>query len=533
MQGGLLTRNAILNLLGQAIPLAVAVVAMPLVIHGLGPERYGILAMAWVVLGYFGMFDLGLGRAATRFVASALGSGTVEKVPLIAWTAVLVQTGLGLLGAAILAGVTPLLVGEILNIPAGLLNEARSSFYVIALSLPVVLVSGSLRGVLEAAQRFDLVNAAAVPLSVGNYLLPLIGVVLGWRLPAIVGLLVGSRALGLIAFYLLCVHVFPSLRRLPRFHATEAGVLLRFGGWVTVSSVVSPILVYLDRFMIGALLTIAAVAYYAAPYEMVTRLLIVPASVAATLFPAFSSLEGERGRDAQAPARLVAASTKYLLLALGPAVVILLGFSGDLLHVWLGAEFARRSAAALQILAVGVLANSLAQVPFALIQGLARPDVTAKIHLAELPLQGILVWALVRWWGITGGALAWSLRATVDAFLLFIFAARLTGTSWRSLIDRQATQLLGLLVVLGGLATGASVLVHDPALRVVALAVPLLGAALVTWRHLLDDGDRARIARMARLSAAPATPRGRVARPARVTSRHSAGASELAARHRP
>ena len=497
MQGGLLTRNAILNLLGQAIPLAVAVVAMPLVIHGLGPERYGILAMAWVVLGYFGMFDLGLGRAATRFVATALGSGTVEKVPLIAWTAVLVQTGLGLLGAAILAGVTPLLVGEVLNIPARLVNEARFSFYVIALSLPVVLVSGSLRGVLEAAQRFDLVNAAAVPLSAGNYLLPLIGVVLGWRLPAIVGLLVGSRTLGLIAFYLLCVHVFPSLRRLPRFHAAEAGVLLRFGGWVTVSSVVSPILVYLDRFMIGALLSIAAVAYYAAPYEMVTRLLIVPASIAATLFPAFSSLEGER--DAQAPARLVAGSTKYLVLALAPAVVILLGFSGDLLHVWLGAEFARRSAVALQILAVGVLANSLAQVPFALIQGVARPDVTAKIHLAELPLQGILVWALVRWWGITGGALAWSLRTTVDAFLLFFFAARLTGTPWRSLFDRRVTQVLALLVVLGGLATGASALVHDAALRAGALAVPLLGAALVTWRHLLDDRDRVRIARLAAL----------------------------------
>ncbi len=130
----LLARNAVLNLVGQGAPLVVAVLAMPQVIRGLGPERYGILSMAWIVLGYFGIFDLGLGRAATRFVASALGSGSEESVPTIAWTAVLVQTALGVLGALVLAATTPLLANRILNIPPGLGDEARSSFYVLALS---------------------------------------------------------------------------------------------------------------------------------------------------------------------------------------------------------------------------------------------------------------------------------------------------------------------------------------------------------------------------------------------------------------
>lgn len=493
-RGPLLARNAILNLIGQGMPLAVAVATMPLVVHALGPDRYGILSMAWVVLGYFGMFDIGLGRAATRFVANALGTGSEEKIPIIAWTAVLAQAGLGVLGAAILAGITPLLVTKIFHIPGGLLDEARSSFYLLALSLPAVLISGSLRGVLEAAQRFDLVNAAAAPLSSANFLLPLVGVAVGWRLPGIVGLLVGSRILGLTVFYVLCVRVFPSLRQFPRFHASEARVLLRFGGWVTVSSVVGPILVYLDRFMIGALLTIAAVAYYAAPYEAVTRLLIVPASIVATLFPAFSSVEN--GGQTEALTRLLVGSTKYLLLALGPAVVILLAFSRDILWGWLGPDFARNSAAALQILAVGVLANSVAMVPFALIQGLARPDVTAKIHLVELPLQLILAWVLVRRWGITGGALAWSLRTTVDALLLFIAAARVASIPTRSLFDLRVRQLLTLVGVLGGLAAASAVLVQERALRALLVAFLLVVATVVAWRHLLDDGDRARIARL-------------------------------------
>jgi len=67
--GRLLTRNWGLNLAGQILPLGVAVAAMPYVIHGLGAERFGILSIAWTLLGFCGLLDLGLGRATTKFVA--------------------------------------------------------------------------------------------------------------------------------------------------------------------------------------------------------------------------------------------------------------------------------------------------------------------------------------------------------------------------------------------------------------------------------------------------------------------------------
>ena len=60
--GSLLARNALLNLIGQAVLLLVGVVCVPLVIRGLGTERFGLLSLAWVILGYFSIF--GLGRAA-------------------------------------------------------------------------------------------------------------------------------------------------------------------------------------------------------------------------------------------------------------------------------------------------------------------------------------------------------------------------------------------------------------------------------------------------------------------------------------
>ena len=91
ISGSLIARNTLMNLIGQALPLVVGVVTIPLVVHGLGTDRFGLLSLAWVVLGYFTIFDLGLGRATTKYVSEALGKGEGDQVHQIIWTAVTFQ----------------------------------------------------------------------------------------------------------------------------------------------------------------------------------------------------------------------------------------------------------------------------------------------------------------------------------------------------------------------------------------------------------------------------------------------------------
>ncbi|MGH2395463.1 MAG: flippase [bacterium] len=491
MGGRFLAHNTVLNVVGQGLPLIVGIAAMPFVTRGLGPARFGVLALAWALLGYMTIFDLGLGRASTKFVAEAVGRGDDQRIGSIAWTTVVAQAGLGVIGGLVLFGMTPLLVEHLLSIPEDLLKEARLSFYVLALSVPALLISGSLRGVLEAAQRFDLVNVVRAPLNSANFLLPLLGVFLGWHLPGLVALLIASGWLAVVVQYLLCRHLFPSFRGLPRFHGPELRRLTRYGGWLTLSSVVSPILVYLDRFMLGIFVSMAAVAYYAAPYEMVTRLLIVAAGLAATLFPAFSILGEQRNQTALEA--LVARSVKYLLLLVGPAVILVAVFAGDILRVWLGSDFAVESTPAVQILAVGVLLNSLALVPYSLIQALGRPDLTAKLHLAELPLHVVLVWVLVSRWGVPGAALAWTVRVFVDTVLLFVVAWRFSWLSPSSLLAHKVPHTAGVLVLLACSALSIPVLVPGTWLRLLTVAIAFVLIGVAAWRYLLDPRDRTQI----------------------------------------
>ena len=169
---------------------------------------------------------------------------------------------------------------------------------------------------------------------------------------------------------------------------------------------------------------------------------------------------------------------------------LLVFFARPLLTLWLGARFAAEGAPVLQILAVGVLINSLALVPYNLLQGIGRPDLTAKFHLLEVPLHMGLAWFLVTKFGLAGAALAWAVRVSLDFLLLIVAACWITRTSPRLLAGRD---LLGSLAALGALAVGFSALwIWSHALLADAFCTPLLttGFLLGAWHFVLDVEEK-------------------------------------------
>jgi O-antigen/teichoic acid export membrane protein len=487
-QGGQLVRNTILNIIGQVLPLLVAIFTVPLVIRGLGEARFGLLALSWVVLGYFGIFDLGMGRAATNYVAEALGREDDAAIPPLVWSAVLVQTIFGVVGGVLLAALTPLLVGRFFTISADLVGEATVSFYLLAAAVPLVLVASSFRGVLEAAQRFDLINAVRVPSSIANYLLSLVGIWLGYRLPAIMLLLLIGRAVSALAFALLSFRVFPGLWRNWVFDGGALRRLLGFGGWITVSSVTIPILSYVEHFLIASLLSVGALTFYSAPFEMVSRTAIFPASVAITLFPAFSYYQASRR---EVIAELSWRPLKYLVITSMPLLVVLVLFAPEILALWLKGDFAARSTGVLRILAISFALNALSYVPFSAVQGLGRPDLKAKLDLAEVPFFVILSWILIPRYGVAGAALAKLGVTIVDTVGLFWMAGRLGAFSPLRVAWRGVRSAVFIAAGYGAISLVAPALAEVGIGGKLGIAVVAGVAYLVlVWRFALDAKDR-------------------------------------------
>lgn len=493
MRGSHLARNTILNLFGQGIPLLVAFFTIPFLTKTLGSDRFGVIALSWVILNYFAVFDLGLGRATTKFIAAELSRGNNQNIPSILRAVVRAQYGLGIVGGLVLAGFTPYLVERTLKIPYALWGEAKATFYILAVAIPVVLVSGSYRGSLEAAQRFDLVNAVAIPSGLANYLMPVVAVLLRWGLPGTILLLVIIRILGLTTLWWLANRTFSSTTGGPTTDASLLGTLLRFGGWVTVSGVVGPILVYSDRFFIGSLLGLAAVSYYSAPYEMVTRLWIIPGSLVATLFPAFSNLDARGQEERTRITRVFFQSVRYLLLGVGSIAILLVSNARNVLGAWLGPEYATESSATLQVFAVAVLINSAAQVPFTLVQAVGRPDLTAKLHLLEVPIYVVLAWTLITRWGVAGAAVAWLVRVTLDALLLFVVAARLLQMSTRMFFTEKIPQATALVLILAAIGYGLSLYSLPMWTHLISTIIIFLVFAGIGIRLFIPDSERERI----------------------------------------
>jgi O-antigen/teichoic acid export membrane protein len=461
--------------------MVVAVFCIPILIRGLGKERFGVLTLAWVLIGYAGLFDLGLGRALTQLVAGKLGAQQDREIPALAWTSLVLMTLLGFVGAAAILFVSPWLARRGLNVPPALQKETLQSFRLLALSLPFVITTTGLRGLLEAHQRFALTNALRIPLGVFTFAGPLLVLPFSKSLVPVVSTLVAGRIAAWAVHLLVCLRVLPGLRGAIAWDRSTVGPLLRFGGWMTVTNVVSPLLVTLDRFLIGALVSLTAVAYYATPYEVVTKFQLLPGALMGVMFPAFSA---SFAQDGERTALLYGRSVKSLFLVLFPVMLCAVALAQDGLRLWLGAEFAEHSFRVLQYLAVGVFINSLAYVPSALLQGAGRPDLTAALHLIELPLYLGLLWWMIRTRGIEGAALAWCVRVAVDALFLFVLAGRLLPGPHR--VRLRTTPLPVMALVLLALAAG----LRGPVVKSSFLFGTILCFGLVSWFRILTPEER-------------------------------------------
>lgn len=468
-------------MLGQGLPLVVALFAIPHLVAGLGTARFGVLTLAWVAIGYFSLFDLGLGRALTRQVAALLGAGERARIPPAASTGLAMMLAFGIVGALAALAVSPWLAQTGLKIPNELKGETLASFYILSATIPFVIVTSGLRGVLEAYQRFGAVNLIRTVFGVFNFLGPLLVLPFSSSLVPIVTLLAGSRMVGLIIHFALSLRVVPELGSGRLLDKRLIRPLLNVGGWMTVSNVVGPLMVYLDRFLIGALLSMTAVAYYVTPYEVVTKLWLVPGALASALFPAFAATIGV---ERQQTARLFQLGSKALFVALFPVILIILTYAREGLELWLGSEFADNSAAVLKWLAVGVFLNSMAQLPFSLIQGAGRADITAKLHLAELPGYLLLLWALAHYFGITGVAMAWVLRVSVDTALLFGMARQVLPEAYRGLRKEFVIGLIS-----AALLAGASQPI-DQEIKPVFVMLSISFFLVAMWRLGLASVER-------------------------------------------
>lgn len=421
-----LSRNSTYNAIGATLPSVLTLVTVPLYLHVVGVERYGVLALCWVFLSYSAFMDFGLGLAVARMIAKSR-DGEEEATTEGMWTAIWLSLGLGGVAAAAVYAGGVLYFGSMAKVAPTFRNEVAAAIPLMAAMVPAVMLSGVLGGALQGRERFLALNAAQV---LGNSLLAVLPLALAyfWS-PVLPILLIGALAARLAALpwlFHLCRRAVP-LKNVRRPSGAAAKGLLGFGGWVSLTTLTNVVLGTADRLAIGGTIGAAAVSVYTIPFNLMSRVIIVPHSLAPVLFPRFAFLE-KPDRDDLALHGLQAVATIVTPILIGAVMLV-----DPFFTLWIGRELAEAALPVAYMFTMGFWFYCVGYPAMSVLQASGRPDLVSKVLAAELiPFIGATLGALFLF-GLPGAALVFTLRSLIEA-VAFLVLARIPWPALRPLL---------------------------------------------------------------------------------------------------
>ncbi len=448
-----LRKNTIWNLIGSGSPLLAAAVCIPYTLKQLGAEGFGVLTLIWALIGYFNFFDFGAGRALT-YEVSRLQTAMLEALPEARRQAIhnILKAGLiltavtGILGFLLIMGFAYPLAHDWLKITPAWQHDTKLALQITALGvIPATLTSG-MRGALEGLGQFKESNINKIFLGFCMFILPALSIMLhGSSLWKITIYLVLAR-LVTVAYgcFQLKHYLFvrdklsAQLSSLGSTTQDLGGIklqirqLVSYGFWVTITGIVSPLMVYGDRFFVSALVGADKLSEYAIPQEGLMRLLMIPIAICGALMPVFATiakrvdLQLSYSSNLRRMAKIMAGLCLFTLVATYP------GFAW-----WISPEFAQKAFPITVVLVFGTFINGIAVVPYTLLHATGNTKTTALFHVFELFFYMALLVLLTKQFGLIGAAFAWVCRVSVDWLLLHFAAQRLFKQNETTLQDQE------------------------------------------------------------------------------------------------
>ncbi len=465
--------------MGYGIPIIAALLFIPILINGLGDEKFGLLNLVWMVIGYFSFFDFGIGKGLTKIVAEKISSDQADQIPILFWTSLVLMLIISFIIAVLLLFFVPFFV-NLFNVSQSLKQETIYTFYVLCLSIPIVSTAAGLRGVLEAYLQFGTINVVRIVLGLFTFVGPIVCLIFTNSLLWIVVILLIIRVLIWLWYLQLCIKTNPGIKRRGVLDFNSIKPVIKFSAWISLVNFIGPVILYSDRFLIGILISATAISYYAVSYEIVSKLLLISGALVGVLFPVFS---GSYFSNPETSKKIFLGGVKFIFLIIYPIVFLVVTFAFEGMGIWLGEKFAENSTLILQLLAVGILFNSISAIPNNFFQGTGKPKIPALINLIELPFYLLAMWFTIKHWGIQGAAITYMIAAAADALIMYSVAKRKFKVTFGSSLN-LFTFLLMIIILF------VSVFISSLQYKIIFALAVLSLFIILGWKHFLSEDER-------------------------------------------
>ncbi len=417
-----LATNAVANWVGFAAQAVVAFILSPLLLHGLGDQRFGIWSLLDSILAYLMLFDLGVAASVVRYVARFEATQDRERLNRIFSTSICIFAVAGA-GALVIALAIAFSGAGLLRIPSELMTEARWMLVLLGANLAIGLPLSVFPAVLDGLGRYPAktaIRTACLVLKVPVFLAVLRAdgklIELAWAITACN--LVEHAALVLAARRYL-----PELRfRLALADRETFRTIRGYSLDAFLAMLAGRISFQTDAIVIGAFLAPRYITFFAVAARLVEYAKNSLRALTTVLTPAVSALEAQ-GHD-EAIRQVLLNSTRYVLWLILPIQIGLLILGKPFLSLWLGPEYADTSYRVLVILALPLALTLSQSVSGRILYGTGQLRWFARATMAEALANLLLSVALVRRLGIEGVAWGTTIPNVVFNLAVAVYICR-------------------------------------------------------------------------------------------------------------
>lgn len=425
-----LNKNIFFSLISNLLPLISAIFFFPDILKLLGNQSLSLFILSWALINIASIGDFGISKTITKGIAEDL----VPNQYLIASMYVVII--LSILTALLIFFSSTFVVNNILKVTKPHQVDLINSFRLIAFFIPLIIHTNFLRSILDGRQLFISSSVMRAFFGFGFFAAPYFALKIENSLIAVVISHMILRFVYWLAHLIILKKTIYQKISPKNIKFKKLIKIISYGTWISISNIVTPALTYIDRFIIVIILGEASLSYYVMPFEIITKLLVIPAAIGTVLYAAFPK------RKNGSFDTIFSKGFFYTFILVYPPCVLLGLFSKEWIGLWLNNQFTLEMAKNASWIALGVLFNSLAQILFAKIQAKGHAKWSAKLHISQIiPFIFILV-AATHYYGIVGAAFSWFFRILIDSICLLYMVKKIDKLDYLESLKYIAPLLL-------------------------------------------------------------------------------------------
>jgi len=439
------SKNSLYTVIYNVWYLGSRLVLTPLILAYVTIEEYGLWSYCFVVLSYLALTAFGFNNTYIRYAADYRSRNENDKLNALLSTGVITMLCLSLVLFPLFWFLIPWLI-DVLGIDPGLHETAKGLLVGTAAIFVLNFCLSGYQYILEGEQQIVLVRKIHLAASIVEIAL----IILFFKMGLGVFSLLWAYAVRLSLVIFLCIvfanRVFPFLRLCIRCYSKEAlNKFLGFGNQMNLLGLLSLLINSLDMIFITRILHLEAVGLYEIGRKLPNIGLMLPSSIAGTMMPAASHLEGSDQHDRLM--QIYLSATRYLMILSSVPYAFLIIFAPRLIEVWVGAGY-QKSIVVMQILAVGTFINLFTGIGTACVRGIGKPVYEIKYMAVSVVIILSLLPFLIPRYGIAGAAWAYCIGQSIGSVYFLWQANRLFEVPLSRFVSR-VLQPVALILLMG------------------------------------------------------------------------------------